>query len=178
MKESKEEQEMVKRAEALRGMKQEKMHLLKLRAVHQDTLRQIGKKDIGDPEVRKEASDAQLGTVLVDARLRELELPSSDFDQLDALHRLEGERYNQRVMAARAAAFETLIASQLAFFEGDERACRRYWERVQPPHPFFHKFQQALHHHPSGERERRDVAQEVAGFLAKKGRHSKILGLD
>jgi hypothetical protein len=178
MKTSKEMKELMALADAHRGEKDERLRLITLKETHRRVMSEIGNSNIDDPGVQKKMADATLGLALVEARLAKLQVPNHAFDEIDSLHKAEGERYNRAVVAARAAAFETLISSQLPFFEGDDRACRKYWETVRPPHPMFYKFSRALHHHPSGPRAERDVVQEVSGFLAKRERHGKALGIE
>ncbi|HOC57897.1 MAG TPA: hypothetical protein PKI20_19920 [Verrucomicrobiota bacterium] len=178
MKTSKEMKELLDLVESHRGLKDERLRLAKLKAEHLRVKSEIGDADISDPRVQKQMADATLGLALVEARLARLGVDSGTFDKIDALHRLEGKRYNEAVNAAESAAFEALVKSQLPFFDGDEAACREYWRRVRPPHPMFHKFERARCVHPSGPRGERDVASEVSAFLARRERYSKLIGLD
>jgi hypothetical protein len=178
MRTSNERKELLALVEAHKGEKDERLRLAKLKEEHRRVIAGIGSEDISDPGVKKRMADATLGLALVEARLARLAVPTELFDRIDALHRVEGERWNRAVVAAREAAFEAMIKSQLPFFDGDEAACRQYWKRVNPPHPMLHKFRLAYHDHPSGSREHRDVVREVCSFLTSSERHSKMLKLD
>ncbi|MCX6923410.1 MAG: hypothetical protein NT154_09420 [Verrucomicrobia bacterium] len=169
--------ELLGLCESRRGEKDERLRLVKLKEEHRRTMAEIGSEDIGDPKIQRKAADAQLGIALVDARMAKLQVPDRDFDKIDALHRVEGKRYNEAVLRARDAAFDEMIDSQLKFFGGDKSACRDYFKRVRPPHPMLFPFQKALHHHPTGPREQRDVIREIDSFLAKMQRNAKLLGM-
>lgn len=177
MSKTKEHLELEKAVEAKRGLKDERSYRAKRRddLLHQK--RQIGRKNIDDPAVMKEAGDIELGLTLVNARLTELHVPNEEFDKIDALHRAAGDAYNASVRALQAAAFDEMIASQVKYFGGDEKACRKYFKRVRPPHPMLFVYGKAIHHHPSGERERRDVIAEAISFFAKQAKYQKIIGL-
>ena len=161
-----------------RGVKAEKGKLIKMRGDAKKTVDEIGDGDISDPAVAKKLADANLVLQLCDARLKKLELSPDRFEELDALHRIEGERYNVALRAKWDQAYERLIGATTEFFGGDEAACRLYWKRTSPLPQFFHKvLHKAFYSHPTGERDRRDKVQEVASFLAFRSKWSQELGL-
>lgn len=178
MKESGEFKEMLRLVESVAGERNEKSRLAKILATHRATMANIGSKDVTDPAVVREAGDAQLGISLVEARLARLKVPGPKFAEIEALHHLEIERYNAIVAAARDAAVEKLVKSQLPFFNGSEVECRDWVGRLNPPHPMLQLFWEATADQPSGPPEERDITAEVNAFVARRAKYSKGLGLD
>ena len=178
MRTSNEMKELLALVEAHKGEKDERLRLAKLKEEHRRVIAEIGSEDINDPGVQKRMADSTLGVALVEARLARLAVPTSLFNKIDSLHRVEGERWNRTVVAAREAAFEAMIVSQLPFFEGDEAACRQYWKRESHHHPMGNKFYRAYHDHPTGMGEHRDAIREVCSFLRHMESYTKILKLD
>ena len=175
---SSEEKELTALLATKRGLKDERVHLRKRKAELLDEQRDLGNQNIEDLKVRQRQGDISIGLTLIDARLAKLEVSPDLFDKIDGLVRVLEREYNLKVVAAREAAFEAMIVSQLPFFDGDEPSCRDFWNRVRPPHPMLYKFGKAYRHHPTGAREHRDIVAEAASFLAKRERNSKLLGLD
>lgn len=176
MKSSKEQQQLLDMVERRRGLKDERLRMIKLKAEHKQTLEGIGGEDISDAKVQKRAQEAQLGITLCDARLARLNVPDSEFEAIERLKKVVGTRWNEEVVRARDAALEELIWSQLPFFN-DERECRKYWKNAFNEHPMFYKFRKAFYDFPSGPREERDIIREVESLISAMERHSKALGL-
>ena len=167
-------------AERYRGEYHERHRLAKLKTQHEQTMANIGDLDIDDPTVQKRAAEASLGLALVAARLKRMNVPHRQFDAMNSLLNEEKESFNQVVLAAKARAFEELLASQARFFDGDKSACREWWERLNPPHPMFRKFAAHMATQFFGPREQRDIVQEVDSFLKdrEKANAELKLGLD
>jgi hypothetical protein len=128
--------------------------------------------DIDSPQVTRKVGDAHIRLSLARGRRGHVEAESGRLD--DALReacRKEARRWNGLVAEAKEALRESRIQANLIFWDGDERACRRYYDsHLMEDAPAFHKFSRAFCPETPVHADAIKDAEMLAAHIARHGR--------
>ncbi len=141
----------------------------------------VARSDIPLDAQKQKIRDARLTLDLVDARRAKILEPREEaLGELTALLRNRVEAWNSAVAKAQEALEGQVVGNTLAFFDGDERACRRWWERGNMGQlPIFHEFRQGFYPTDSlAERIGRDLAGATRDFLSFAQRHGASMKIE
>jgi len=138
------------------------------------------KSDIPLNVAQQKIRDARLTLDLVDAKRAKLLEPHIEAkNQLATLLRHFAEAWNSALQKACQEIELTVLQKNLEFFEGDERACQRWWEQgnmVQMP--IFYKYRQAFYPTDSLRAQiGRDLIGTAKHFLRHVARLSREMGI-
>jgi hypothetical protein len=87
-------------------------------------------------------------------------------DALRAAYDQEVARWNRFVLAAKAALAEARIQAELPYWEGDERACRRYYDGpLMWQAPAFYQIDRSFFHVPSVVNDPTREAERLVSFI-------------
>jgi hypothetical protein len=131
-------------------------------------LKEVGKTgDIESPAIQRKVSDARIRLDLIASRRPILEAQQGETEEtMRAASRVESARWNRVVAAARAELAEAQIQAALPFWEGNERACRRYYDSLLPwQPPAFYELDRSLYHAPSAETDPIREAERLVAFI-------------
>lgn len=130
--------------------------------------------DFESPAVQRRCGEARIRLDMIALRLRRLEgeTPKSE-EALAAAYRQEVNLWNRVVSAAKAALAEERIQGELKYWEGDERACRRYWDGPRMwEAPAFYELDRSFFHVPDVVTDPIREAERLASHLnARKSYH-------
>jgi hypothetical protein len=131
--------------------------------------------DIDDPKTQRRVADARTRLDMIKSRRRRLEPCLVEQEQL-LLKAVQEEagRWNRCVEAERERLIEARIQANLVFFEGDERACRKYYEGERMfEAPVFYEINRAFYPAGAPTGDPVQAAETLAAFIR---RHAKLLG--
>jgi hypothetical protein len=135
--------------------------------------------NIESPAVQQAVSNAHVALTLVAARRKRLKQPLPEFRDLKAELGVQSVAFNERVAAAKEKQIDLLVAATVVqWFEGNEKACRRWWISRAEELPKFWRLRKSFHHMICGPPSELDYVAATEAFIAHIGRHAKALGAE